>query len=46
MMLIGNDLVIYSFCTVSVCLITGYLIKSYFYSIVIETPNSPQTFNF
>ncbi len=29
-----------------VCIITGYYIKSYFYSTVIETPNSPPTFNF
>ena len=28
-----------------VCIITGYYIKSYFYSTVIETPNSPPTFN-
>ena len=42
----NNDLVIYTFCTISICLITGFIIKSYFYSTVIQTPNSPQTFNF
>jgi hypothetical protein len=45
--LLNNDLNL--ICVISVCLITGitgYFIKSYFYSSVIETPNSPQTFNF
>lgn len=44
--LIDNNYVFYGLCSVSICLITGYFIKSYFYSTVIETPNSPQTFNF
>jgi hypothetical protein len=43
--LIDNDYVIYSLCTVSVCLIAGYFIKSRFLnSTVTETPNSPPTF--
>jgi|ERR1700722_1017923 len=43
--LLNNDIIIYSLCTVTLCLITGYYIKSYFNSTVIESPNSPPTFN-
>ncbi|TLX82066.1 MAG: hypothetical protein E6L00_04755 [Thaumarchaeota archaeon] len=43
--LIDNNYVIYGLISCSVCLISGFLIKSYFYSTIIETPNSPQTFN-
>jgi|SRR5579864_692261 len=43
--LINNDIIFYSLCTVTVCLITGFYIKSYFYSSIIEIPNSPPTFN-
>lgn len=43
--LLNNDIVFYSFCTITVCLLTGFYIKYYFYSSVIETPNSPPTFN-
>jgi hypothetical protein len=44
--LIDNDVIVYSLCTVTICLITGFYIKSYFYSSIIEIPNSPPTFNF
>jgi hypothetical protein len=42
---IDNNLLVYSVCTITVCLITSFCIKYYFYSTVIETPNSPPTFN-
>jgi hypothetical protein len=42
--LIDNNYVIYTLCTATVCLITGFFIKSYLYSTVIETPNSPPIF--
>jgi len=44
--LIDNNYVIYGLISCGVCLISGFFIKSYFYSTLIETPNSPQTFNF
>jgi hypothetical protein len=44
------DFIFYGICTVSVCLITGYLRKYYFKSVETPnsstTPDSPQTFNF
>ena len=43
--ILNNDLIIYSFYTVSVSLIFVYFIKSKFYSSVIETNNTP-TLNF
>jgi hypothetical protein len=42
---INNELVLYSLCVATVCLITGFYIKSVFYSTDIETPSSPPTFN-
>ena len=46
--ILNNDLVIYSLCSVTICLVTGYFIKSYLYSVSLsnQTPNSPPTFNF
>jgi hypothetical protein len=45
--ILNNDLVFYSLFTVSISLITVNFIKSKFLnSSVIETPNSPPTFNF
>lgn len=43
--ILNNELVVYSFCTITICLLTGYLLKSYVNPRVIETPSSPQTFN-
>jgi hypothetical protein len=43
--LIDNNYVIYTLTTTTVCLIIGLVIKYYFYSTVIETPNSPPIFN-
>ena len=44
--LIDNNYVIYGLISCGVCLISGFFIKSYFYSTLIETPNSPKTLNF
>jgi hypothetical protein len=44
--LIDNNYVIYGLFPTTVGLISYLVIKSYFYSTIIETPNSPQTFNF
>jgi len=43
--LIDNNYVIYALCTTTACFIGYLVIKSYFYSTIIETPNSPPTFN-
>src|SRR5947208_1601753 len=43
--LIDNNYVIYGLFPTTVGLISYLVIKSYFYSTIIETPNSPQTFN-
>jgi len=42
---INNEIVLYCFISGTVILITGYYIKSKLYSTVIETPNSPPTYN-
>ena len=44
--IINNDIVIYSLCSITICLIIGAAIKAHFNSTLNETPNSPQTFNF
>ncbi len=45
--ILNNDLVIICLISGIVCLTTGYFIKYKFLnSSVIETPNSPPTFNF
>jgi hypothetical protein len=43
--LIDNNYIIYGLCTTTACFIGYLVIKSYFYSTIIETPNSPPTFN-
>jgi hypothetical protein len=43
--LIDNNYIIYSLYTTTACFIGYLVIKSYFYSTIIETPNSPPTFN-
>lgn len=43
--LVDNNLLLYGLISGTVCLISGYYIKSKYYSIVIETPNSPPTYN-
>jgi hypothetical protein len=45
MTLIDNNYIIYGLCTTTACFIGYLVIKSYFYSTIIETPNSPPTFN-
>jgi hypothetical protein len=43
---IDNNLIVYSLCTISGLIITGFYIKYYFYSTpVINTSYSPPTFN-
>ncbi len=44
--IINNDLVYIYLISGIIIITTGCFIKSYFYSTVIETPNSPPTFNF
>nr|AWB36237.1 hypothetical protein [Lactarius sp. (in: basidiomycete fungi)] len=44
--IINNELVFICLISSIVCLTTGYFIRSYIDSRVIETPNSPLTFNF
>ncbi|TLY78162.1 MAG: hypothetical protein E6K49_06295 [Gammaproteobacteria bacterium] len=44
--LIDNNYVIYGLCTTTAGFIGYLVIKSYFYSTIIETPHTPQTFNF
>jgi hypothetical protein len=41
--LLTHDLILYYLISGTVCLITGYYLKSWFYPTVIETPNSPPT---
>lgn len=45
MTLIDNNYIIYGLCTTTACFIGYLVIKSYFYSTIIETPNSPPTYN-
>jgi len=44
--LLNNNLVFICLISGIVCLTTGYFIKTLIYSSPINTPNSPQTFNF
>jgi hypothetical protein len=39
----NNEIIIFSFCIITTCFISQYIIKSFFYSTINETP---QTFNF
>ena len=42
----SNEYVIYTICTITVCIISGYLIKSYFYSNpTTNGTQTPPTFN-
>jgi ribosomal protein S13 len=43
--LLNNDLDLICLISGIVCLTTGYFIKSYFETTIIQTPNSPPTFN-
>jgi hypothetical protein len=44
--LINNDLLLYYLIPCTICLISGFFIKSIFYPTDIKSPNSPETFNF